>query len=175
MRVGEGMQTVCVIPSIAPLRHPLFFLLAVLLLLLLYHRSGGFPHAPVAEHQVHQVLLLPAGVGGDVAQQQVLAQVLHPELHEPGPLEGSAAQQVAGGAAAQVLLQHGAQRAETLLTVAADVLLEEDETGAVRESRAIEPDALTLAFSLFKCLIQAQTADLSSHTELFIINATFDE
>lgn len=81
----------------------------------------------MAEHQVHQVLLLSAGVGGDVAQQQVLSQVFDSELHEPRPLEGRATQQVAGGAAAQVLLKHGAQRTETLLTIAADVLLEGDE------------------------------------------------
>ncbi len=81
----------------------------------------------MTEHQVHQVLLLPACVGGDVAQQQVLAQVFHSELHEPRPLEGGAAQQVAGGAAAQVLLKHRAQGAETLLTIAADVLLEGEE------------------------------------------------
>ena len=89
----------------------------------------------MTEHQVHQVLLLPASVGGDVAQQQVLAQVFDSELHEPRPLEGGAAQQVAGGAAAQVLLKHRAQGAETLLTITADVLLEEKTFQKVTETR----------------------------------------
>lgn len=91
----------------------------------------------VAQHQVHQVLLLPAGVGGDVAQQQVLPQVLDAQAHQLRPLEGRALQQVAGSAPAQVLLQHRAQGAEVLLAVAADVLSERGRGERGKDSRGV--------------------------------------
>lgn len=47
---------------------------------------------------------LPAGVGVDVAQRQVLSQVFDPQPHQPGPLEGRSLQEVTDGAPAQVLL-----------------------------------------------------------------------
>lgn len=119
--MGERVETVCVFS-------PILFLIAarvvvlIFLLVLFHHGPRGLPRPLVAEHQVDQVLLLPARVGGDVAQQQVLPQVFDPQLHEARPLEGRAAQQVAGRAAAQVFLQHRAKGTEALLTVTADVL-----------------------------------------------------
>lgn len=129
--MGERVETVCVgSPFLFLLmRVLLLFIIFVrlFLLLFLHHWSGALPRPLMAQHQVHQVLLLPAGVGGDVAQQQVLAQVLHSELHEARTLEGCSAEQVAGRAAAQVLLQHRAQGAEALLTITADVLRREKQ------------------------------------------------
>lgn len=62
--------------------------------------------ALVTENQVHQVFFFPAGVSGDVVEQQVLSQVPDPQAHEPRPLEGGRLQQVTRGTDAQVLLQH---------------------------------------------------------------------
>ena len=113
--------------SSSPSSSSSYILILLLLLVLLLHgyRVVSSSLRPlVAEHQVHQVLLLSAGVCGDVAQQQVLAELLDAQLHEPRALEGGGAQQVAGGTAPQVLLRQGARRAETLLAVATDVLRE---------------------------------------------------
>lgn len=81
-----------------------------------------FLNALVTEHQVHQVFLLPAGVGGDVTKQQVLTQVPDSQAHEQRALKGRCVQQMTCCTNAQVLLEDGAQRAEALLAVAANVL-----------------------------------------------------
>lgn len=80
----------------------------------------------VAQHQVHQVFLLTAGVGGDAPQGQVPPQVLHLEAHELRPLEGRLAQQVAGAAAAEVLVGDRAHGTEVLLAITAHMLLSKD-------------------------------------------------
>lgn len=58
----------------------------------------------VAQHQLHQVLLLPAGVRGDVPEDQVLPQILHFQSHELRALEGRFLQQVTGGTSSEILL-----------------------------------------------------------------------
>lgn len=58
----------------------------------------------VTQHQLHQVLLLPARVRGDVPEDQVLPQVLHFQSHELRALEGRFLQQVTGGTSPEVLL-----------------------------------------------------------------------
>lgn len=91
------------------------------LLLLAQRRS-------VAKDQEHQVLLLAAQLGGDLAERQVIPQILHLHLDQLFSLESrgsDALAEVAEQGAAFRLARTG--RAEVLLTVQADMLAKRRE------------------------------------------------
>ena len=81
----------------------------------------------LAEHQGHQLLLLPAHVGRNVVEAEIVPQVLHLHLHELLPPEGRGAEALAEKAEAGPSA-HLARtvRAEVLLTVQAGLLLKSE-------------------------------------------------
>ena len=77
----------------------------------------------LAEHQLHQLLLLAAHLRGHLVQVQVVAQVLHLQLHQLGAVKQRGAQALARQAEPWLQLQlRGAAAAEALLAVHAHML-----------------------------------------------------